>query len=165
VFLGRRPAERQNGRVLGGCVEHRAGAAAATTRRFHAHACEGANENSWQSRPRHACASNEALLSQAAARAVRLQRRRRRQSRNASKQRDSSLQRPDRGQLFLLSRLRPAAPWLELGLLQTSGGGVAFYFVSQTNMRRRNKATLRHHAAGTGALMGVLPEEGCPNPH
>jgi hypothetical protein len=47
-------------RVLGGgwlCGSHRSRAAAATTRHLHAYACEGADENSWQSRPRHARAS------------------------------------------------------------------------------------------------------------
>ena len=51
------------------CGSHRARATAATTKRLHACACEGADrssfycsyrnkiyENSWQSRPRHACA-------------------------------------------------------------------------------------------------------------
>jgi len=38
------------------CGAHRARATAATTKRLHACACEGADENSWQSRPRHACA-------------------------------------------------------------------------------------------------------------
>ena len=43
-------------RVLGCgwlCGSHRACAAAATTKHLHAYACEGADENSWQSRPRH----------------------------------------------------------------------------------------------------------------
>jgi hypothetical protein len=38
------------------CASHRARATASTTKRLHACACEGADENSWQSRPRHACA-------------------------------------------------------------------------------------------------------------
>jgi len=38
------------------CGAHRARATASTTKRLHACACEGADENSWQSRPRHACA-------------------------------------------------------------------------------------------------------------
>ena len=40
------------------CGAHRARATASTTKRLHACACEGADENSWQSRPRHACASS-----------------------------------------------------------------------------------------------------------
>jgi hypothetical protein len=38
------------------CGAHRARATASTTKRLHACACEGADENSWQSRQRHACA-------------------------------------------------------------------------------------------------------------
>jgi len=38
---------------------------ASTTRRLHAYACEGADENSWQSRPRHTHARNKVLLSAA----------------------------------------------------------------------------------------------------
>jgi hypothetical protein len=34
---------------------------ASTTRRLHAYACEGADENSWQSRPRHTHARNKVL--------------------------------------------------------------------------------------------------------
>ena len=41
---------------LCGAHMHRARATASTTKRLHACACEGADENSWQSRPRHACA-------------------------------------------------------------------------------------------------------------
>jgi hypothetical protein len=37
---------------------------------------------------------------------------------------DGSLERPDRGRHFVLSRSRPAARWRELGLLQTSFGGL-----------------------------------------
>jgi hypothetical protein len=42
--------------LVGGwlCGAHRERAVAETTRRLHAHVCEGADENSWQSRPRHA---------------------------------------------------------------------------------------------------------------
>ncbi len=40
------------------CGAHRARASAATTRRLHAYACEGADENSWQSSPRHARAGS-----------------------------------------------------------------------------------------------------------
>ena len=36
---------------------------ASTTRRLHAYVCEGAVENSWQSRPRHTHARNKVLLS------------------------------------------------------------------------------------------------------
>jgi hypothetical protein len=36
---------------------------ASTTRRLHAYACEGADENSWQSRPRHLHVSNKVLWS------------------------------------------------------------------------------------------------------
>jgi hypothetical protein len=58
LALGRRQVERlpHTRRVLGGgwlCGAHRACAAAATTKHLHAYACEGADENSWQSRPRH----------------------------------------------------------------------------------------------------------------
>ncbi len=35
------------------CGAHRARATASTTKRLHACACEGADEKSWQSRPRH----------------------------------------------------------------------------------------------------------------
>ena len=93
LALGRRQVERlpHTRRVLGGgwlCGAHRACAAAATTKHLHAYACEGADENSWQSRPRHTRASNKVLWS--ASLAVRLQRcRRSRPSRNAC---DSSLQ-------------------------------------------------------------------------
>jgi len=94
-------------RVLGGgwlCGAHRACAAAATTKHLHAYACEGADENSWQSRPRHTHARNKVLLS--AALVVCLQRRwRSRPSRNASAQ----LQREDGVGHFLLSCSRPAA--------------------------------------------------------
>jgi len=38
---------------------------ASTTRRLHAYVCEGAVENSWQSRPRHTHARNKVLLSAA----------------------------------------------------------------------------------------------------
>ena len=77
---------------------------ASTTRRLHAYACEGADENSWQSRPRHTHARNKVLLS--AALVVCLQRRwRSRPSRNASAQ----LQREDGVGHFLLSCSRPAA--------------------------------------------------------
>jgi len=41
---------------LCGAHMHRARATASTTKRLHACACEGADENSWQSRPRHAWA-------------------------------------------------------------------------------------------------------------
>ena len=44
-------------------------------------------------------------------------------SRNASTQSDGSLERPDRGRHFVLSRSRPAATWRELYLLQSSRGG------------------------------------------
>ena len=58
LALGRRQVERlpHTRRVLGCgwlCGAHRACAAAATTKHLHAYACEGADENSWQSRPRH----------------------------------------------------------------------------------------------------------------
>jgi hypothetical protein len=67
LALGRRQVERlpHTRRVLGGgwlCGAHRACAAAATTKHLHAYACEGADENSWQSRPRHTRASNKVLL-------------------------------------------------------------------------------------------------------
>ena len=87
LALGRRQVERlpHTRRVLGCgwlCGAHRACAAAATTKHLHAYACEGADENSWQSRPRHTRASNKVLWS--ASLAVRLQRcRRSRPSRNA----------------------------------------------------------------------------------
>ena len=44
------------------CGAHRAHAAAAPTRRSRAHARENTDGNSWQSRPRRACASHEAVL-------------------------------------------------------------------------------------------------------
>ncbi len=44
------------------CGAHRARATVATTKLLHACACEGADENSWQSRPRHACALGAGLL-------------------------------------------------------------------------------------------------------
>ena len=47
---------------LCGAHMHRARATASTTKRLHACACEGADENSWQSRPRHACALGAGLL-------------------------------------------------------------------------------------------------------
>ena len=90
LALGRRQVERlpHTRRVLGCgwlCGAHRACAAAATTKHLHAYACEGADENSWQSRPRHTRASNKVLWS-----ASRLHRcRRSRPSQNAC---NSSLQ-------------------------------------------------------------------------
>ena len=90
------------------CGAHRARATASTTKRLHAWTCEGADENSWQSRPRHTHARNKVLLS--AALVVCLQRRwRSRPSRNASAQRDGSLQREDGVRHCLLSCSRPAA--------------------------------------------------------
>ena len=75
---------------------------ASTTRRLHAYACEGADENSWTEA--HACQEHKVLLS--AALVVCLQRRwRSRPSRNASAQ----LQREDGVGHFLLSCSRPAA--------------------------------------------------------
>jgi len=43
--------------LVGGCLcgTHRACEAAATTKHLHAYTCEGSDENSWQSRPRHTC--------------------------------------------------------------------------------------------------------------
>ena len=73
---------------------------------LHAYTCEGADENSWQSRPRHA------VLSPTLGRLHPPRthcRRRSRPSRNASTQRDGSLQRQDGGRHFLLSCSRPAA--------------------------------------------------------
>ena len=64
-------------------------------------ACEGADENSWQSRPGHARASNEVLLQRS---------RRSRPSRNASLQRNGSMQRSDHCRNFLLLRSRPEVP-------------------------------------------------------
>ena len=43
--------------------------------------------------------------------------------RDGSAQQDGSLQRPDHGRHFQLSRSRPSAPWRELGLLQVVRGG------------------------------------------
>ena len=64
-------------------------------------ACEGADENSWQSRPGHARASNEVLLKSS---------RRSRPSRNASLHRNGSMQRSDHCRNFLLLRSRPEVP-------------------------------------------------------
>ena len=72
--------------------------------------CEGADENSWQSRPRHAVLSPTPGRLPPPRETARLQRRRRsRPSRNASAQRDGSLQRQDGVRHFLLSCSRPAA--------------------------------------------------------
>ncbi len=54
---------RTRGEYCGECCwEEAVCATAATTKRLHACACEGADENSWQSRPRHACALGAGLL-------------------------------------------------------------------------------------------------------
>ncbi len=46
---------------LCGAHMHRARVTASTTKRLHACACEGADENSWQSRPRHALGAGRRL--------------------------------------------------------------------------------------------------------
>ncbi len=79
---------------------------ASTTRRLHAYVCEGEIENSWQSRPRHTRARNKVLLSTTLVVPWRS-----RPSRNASAQRDGSLQREE-GVLASssnMTRARPAA--------------------------------------------------------
>ena len=156
------------------CGAHRVRAAAAAIRRSRAHDREDADDNSWQSRPRHAranqesrpvcparqragctlqraiaashghlardrCARDHAGYTQDSCTAVppgcctlggpRDRQRKCRTCaattaqhchphRDGSAQQDGSLQRPDHGQHFLLSRFLPAAPWCELGLRQ-----------------------------------------------
>ncbi len=82
---------------------------------LHAYTCEGADENSWQSRQRHTVLSPTlGLLHPPRTHWHRCSR----PSRNASTHHDGSMQRQDVGRHFLLSCSRPAAT-RELGLLQS----------------------------------------------
>ena len=66
----------------------------------------------------------------------------RRPHRDASAQRDGSLQRPGHGRHFQLSRSRPAAPWRELGRLHVAAGGASDFGTE-----------VGHPSPGAGALV------------